>query len=240
MSIRFATILLAAYSVLVMDISAATITVYPTADQSATDLESFEQGTSFDGVFDFLGLANDGSLTMAKSPAIGLEIRTALEFAIPSSLPLDQITQVLFCIETTGRSFGDDLVVTYLNTYLGDGMITLSDFSNKFIPDAAFAVMEAFPQRPRIELDLTLAVRRIDAREIGILMYRETNTGTPTFASSEFGAATFLSNSPQLVISYNPVPEPSPQVTLLGLLCGVRLLKTQTFLYTRRQGPNAP
>lgn len=234
MPIRFATLLLIPFLASVMDIAAGTITLYPTADQSASDIESLELGTSFDGLFDRLESGTDPKLTVLNSPGIGWEVRSALEFVLPPSLLLNQISHVSFRVKVVGRSLGDEEGIVYLNTYPGDGAITLSDFSNRFAPDIAFSIASPFPEMPFVEFDLTSAIQRDDSQKIGVLIHKAPDLGSPSFASSEFAATSLPEYSPQLIISYNPVPEPLSQVTLSGLLCGVPLLKKQIFLYRRR------
>ena len=218
MPIRFASFLIVAYSALVMDARAGSITLYPSVDQSAEDIESRLQGVTRDGIFDYFYPGNLKTLHLARFGDPLLDIRSVMEFP-PASLPPDsQIVNVVLRMSVSNTINHDDPQI-FVYGYAANGVIESADF---MLDKTFFGSLsgyddfpdEGYPPTKFRELDITTAYLQNAFPQLGLTF---TTNGVypfgPIFSSTDnVSADPFAVNPnfarPALIINYSFVPEP--------------------------------
>ena len=247
MSIRFATILLVAFFVLAIDVSAATITLYPTVDQSAEDIVDTNRGLTEDGVFDWFHPNDLNVLNVVKLSTVPIDVRSVMEFPEPVLPENTYITNVTLHINI-GNTINHDDPRILVYGYSANGFIEPNDF---LLDKPFFGAISGyddfpdggFPPAPNFrDLDITAAYLQNTFPRLGLTFTtNDVYPFAPAIGSTDNVSPFPFSPNPNyarpaLIITYSTIPEP-PTCSLF--LAALALLPLTRFLsndvnYSRR------
>ena len=189
---------------------AATITLAPKVDASAEDRTDSAAGLVRDGVFETILPLDDPYLRVTDAGSI--EQRAVLEFDLSPIPPLSQIQSALLVLSMNARS--DEPISVGAFGYIGDGLISSSDFSDGNLVSQAIYPASAFLPSSPTTFDATAVLTDLLASHASFAGFglRDQVGNGPYFASSEWPEA---DRRPRLDIQYTVLAEPSSVATTI-------------------------